>query len=369
MHSASAPMLEIKDLQVFYGQAHALQGVSLTLDQGILAVVGRNGMGKTTLCNAIMGLVPAKGSIRIGGKEIVGLTPHQIVALGLGYVPQGRRVWPSLSVDEHLRLTARSGRSGSWTVGKIYDLFPRLAERKGQGGGQLSGGEQQMLAIGRALLAQPSLLIMDEPTEGLAPVIVTHVSETLKTLAAENRTSILLVEQNLGVAIDVSDDVAIMVGGRIARVMRTDALAADSQLQHRLLGVKSSEESDFHAGTDETSISDVTEPEPPTAQDEIDNQPIIGAAAPTAWSGANAHLRAHPNPPRKRDDEYRGSIPAPHPLSGSGDRACRLYRGHIRHQSPGAHVHQSPPGQTGIAHCNGRCFHIAQALAHYHQSH
>jgi len=288
--TASTSMLEIKDLHVHYGRAHVLQGVSLSLESGVLAVVGRNGMGKTTLCNAIMGLIPSRGSIKVAGREIAGITPNRIVAEGLGYVPQGRRVWPSLSVDEHLRVAARGGRRGAWTVSRIYELFPRLAERKANGGGQLSGGEQQMLAIGRALLAQPRVLIMDEPTEGLAPVIVQHVSETLKALATAGDTSILLVEQNLGVATDVSDDVAIMVGGRIARLMRTSALAADTDLQHRLLGVKSSGDDELFDVSDEMAVNDVTQATVVDESEATEAVPVIGASAPTAWSGANSYL-------------------------------------------------------------------------------
>jgi ABC-type branched-subunit amino acid transport system ATPase component len=155
-------------------------------------------MGKTTLCNAITGLVPASGSVRLAGEEILGLPPHAITNRGVGYVPQGRRVWPSLTVDEHLRLAA-GGRSGAWTVARVYQTFPRLAERKGHGGAELSGGEQQMLAIARALLFNPMLLVMDEPTEGLAPVIVSQVADMLKHLAADGEISVLLIEQNLGV--------------------------------------------------------------------------------------------------------------------------------------------------------------------------
>ncbi len=195
--SPSRPILVIENLDVYYGRAHALQEVSLKLDHGVLAVVGRNGMGKTTLCNAITGLVPAAGSVRLAGEEILGLAPHTITSKGIGYVPQGRRVWPSLTVDEHLRLAARD-QSGSWTVARVYQTFPRLAERKGHGGAELSGGEQQMLAIARALLFNPILLVMDEPTEGLAPLIVAQVADMLKHLAGEGNISVLLIEQNLG---------------------------------------------------------------------------------------------------------------------------------------------------------------------------
>jgi uncharacterized protein (UPF0261 family)/ABC-type branched-subunit amino acid transport system ATPase component len=209
--------------------------VSLALDHGVQAVVGRNGMGKTTLCNAVTGLVRASGSVKLAGEEILGLPPNVITAKGVGYVPQGRRVWPSLSVDEHLRLARRRG---PWTVERIYQTFPRLAERKSNGGAELSGGEQQMLAIARALLFNPKLLVMDEPTEGLAPLIVQQVVTMLKALAADGEISVLLIEQNLGVAIDVADTIDVMVNGRIARSMSAAELAADRDLQQRLLGVK-----------------------------------------------------------------------------------------------------------------------------------
>jgi uncharacterized protein (UPF0261 family)/ABC-type branched-subunit amino acid transport system ATPase component len=233
----AGPILAVEKLDVYYGRAHALQQVSLSLDRGVTAVVGKNGMGKTTLCNAITGLVPASGSIRLGGEEILGLPPHAITARGVGYVPQGRRVWPSLTVDEHLRLASRD-RSGAWTVARAYQIFPRLAERKSNGGAELSGGEQQMLAIARALLFNPILLVMDEPTEGLAPVIVQQVAEMLKRLAADGEISVLLIEQNLGVAIEAADTIDVMVNGRIARSMPSAELAADRDLQQRLLGVK-----------------------------------------------------------------------------------------------------------------------------------
>jgi len=230
--------LAIDDLQVYYGESHALQGVSLTLQSGVLSVVGRNGMGKTTLCNAITGLKRARaGSIRVDGREISRLEPHVIHRLGVGYVPQGRRVWPSLSVDEHLKLAAGSRRDASWTVERIYQTFPRLAERRTNGGSQLSGGEQQMLAISRALLSDPKLLVMDEPTEGLAPIIVEQVEQMLVTLADEAEMAILVIEQNIGVATAISDHVAIMVNGRINRIIESRELAADRDLQQRLLGV------------------------------------------------------------------------------------------------------------------------------------
>ncbi len=234
---AGIPALQIAGLNVFYGRSHALQGVDLSLQSGVLSVVGRNGMGKTTMCKAIMGLVPiASGSIRLFGEEIAGHAPAEIARLGVGYVPQGRRLWRSLTVDEHLRLVQR-GKRGAWTPERIYEAFPRLAERRNNGGAQLSGGEQQMLAISRALLLNPRLLIMDEPTEGLAPVIVAHVEEMLVRLAEQGDVAILVIEQNIGVATQMSDPVAIMVNGRINRVIASVTLAGDRDLQQRLLGV------------------------------------------------------------------------------------------------------------------------------------
>jgi uncharacterized protein (UPF0261 family)/ABC-type branched-subunit amino acid transport system ATPase component len=230
--------LKIDDLHVYYGESHAVQGVSLTLERGVLSLVGRNGMGKSTLCNTIVGLKRARsGSVRVEGREISNLEPHIIHRLGVGYVPQGRRCWPSLTVDEHLRLIVGSRRQAAWTVARVYQAFPQLAERRNNGASQLSGGEQQMLAIGRALLSDPKLLVMDEPTEGLAPSIVTRVERMLVSLAEENEMAILVIEQNIGVATAVSDRVAIMVNGQINRIMEARALAADRDLQQRLLGV------------------------------------------------------------------------------------------------------------------------------------
>ena len=230
------PTLEVRDLNVYYGQSHALQGVNLTLDHGVLSVVGRNGMGKTTLCKAIMGLEPtAAGSIAFAGQTITGRQPSDIARLGIGYVPQGRRLWQSLTVDEHLKLVEKRG--GAWTSERIYATFPRLAERRSNGGAQLSGGEQQMLAISRALLLNPKLLVMDEPTEGLAPVIVSQVEDMLVRLGEEGDIDVLVIEQNIGVACAVADQVAIMVNGRVNRVMDSGMLAADRDLQQALLGV------------------------------------------------------------------------------------------------------------------------------------
>jgi branched-chain amino acid transport system ATP-binding protein len=229
-------MLQVEGLSVHFESAHVLQALNLAIGERPLALVGRNGMGKTTLCQTIMGMIePSSGSIRFGGDELVGRRPHQVAQRGLALVPQGRRVFPSLTVDEHLRLVARKGRP-AWTVERVYEVFPRLAERRRNGGAQLSGGEQQMLAIGRALLLNPALVIMDEPSEGLAPVIVDHLIEVLKSLVREGM-GLLIVEQNLRVATAVADSVAIMVAGRIATVMPSDQLADDPAAQRRYLGV------------------------------------------------------------------------------------------------------------------------------------
>jgi len=231
-----ANLLEIRGLNVFYGRSHALQGVDLTLEHGVLSLVGRNGMGKTTLCKAIVGLTPAtSGSIRFMGEELIGRKPADIARMGLGYVPQGRRLWPSVTVDEHLRLAG--GNRGQWTISRIYDTFPRLAERRNNRGNQLSGGEQQMLAISRALLLNPHLLVMDEPTEGLAPLIVEQVEKILLNLGEESDIGVLVVEQNIGVATAVAEKVAIMINGRVNRLMEAARLEADRELQQRLLGV------------------------------------------------------------------------------------------------------------------------------------
>jgi branched-chain amino acid transport system ATP-binding protein len=239
------PVLQVDDLNVYYGPAHILQGVTLRVGSEPLALLGRNGMGKTTLCQALMGLVPpASGSIRFGGKELAGEKPYKIASAGIGYVPQGRRIFPSLTVHEHLRIVpSRNGRGGTsnqprqrWTIDRIYDLFPHLAERRNSGGVQLSGGEQQMLAIGRALLTNPRLLVMDEPSEGLAPVIVDQLLETLERLSQEG-IGILIVEQKLAVATAVADQVVIMVSGRVAHRTTSTELQRDVEAQRRYLGV------------------------------------------------------------------------------------------------------------------------------------
>ncbi|MFN4154185.1 MAG: ABC transporter ATP-binding protein [Paracoccaceae bacterium] len=230
-----AGQLEIRDLKVSFGRATILQGIDLSVAGGPLSVVGRNGMGKTTMCSALMGMVPASGSAMLDGVEMLGLGTGRIARSGIALVPQGRRMFPSLSVHEHLLLVAQKG-SPAWTIDRVYETFPRLAERRRNGGDQLSGGEQQMLAISRALLMNPKLVIMDEPSEGLAPVIVDHLIEVLRGIVAEGM-GLLLIEQNLRVATEVSEQVAIMVTGRIAATVASTDLAADREMQNRYLGV------------------------------------------------------------------------------------------------------------------------------------
>jgi len=278
------PVLQIRGLNVYYGASHALQGVDLTLERGVLSVVGRNGMGKSTLCKTVLGMVPASsGEIRLNGQALTGLAPQQIARLGVGYVPQGRRLWRSLTVDEHLRLV---GGRGAWTIERVYGTFPRLAERKANGGGQLSGGEQQMLAIARALLMNPKLLVMDEPTEGLAPVIVSQLEAMLRQLAEDGEMSVLLIEQNIGVATEVAQDVAIMVNGRVNRVMDAAALAADRDLQQRLLGVgrHGHDDTGAPAATPETAVPERRQPK---------RLWISNPTPPTRWSNDVPVLRLH----------------------------------------------------------------------------
>ena len=249
MSEAAAPvreaarglLLEISGLNAYYGSAPALEDVTFTMGNESIAIVGRNGMGKTTLCNAIMGISPprAEGSIRFDGEQLVGVPSYKIARRGIGYVPQGRRLFPSLTVDQHLRIASRVGSSNgdAWTRERVYELFPRLAERKGNGGAQLSGGEQQMLAIGRALVTNPRILVMDEPSEGLAPAVIEGLIETFKHLEEEG-LAILLIEQNLGVATALAERQLVMIGGSIAAETTASALSSDPDLQRRYLGVE-----------------------------------------------------------------------------------------------------------------------------------
>jgi branched-chain amino acid transport system ATP-binding protein len=237
--SNGTPLLAVNNLDVFYGRAHVLQGVSFEMGHEPVALIGRNGMGKTTLCNAIMQIRPAHatGSIAFEGRELVGRASYKIAGEGIGYVPQGRRLFESLTVDEHLRMAAPRRGSHRWTPETVYELFPRLAQRRKHGGMQLSGGEQQMLAIGRALLTNPKLLIMDEPSEGLAPTIIEMLIETFRGLARDG-LAILVVEQNLAMATAMAERQLVMVAGRIFAETTAAELAADPDLQRRFLGVE-----------------------------------------------------------------------------------------------------------------------------------
>lgn len=229
-------LLEVSGLHVYRGRSHVIQGIDLKVGSEPVAIVGRNGMGKTTLCQTLIGLLRVRsGHITLCGRGIAGLKPHAIARAGLGYVPQGRRIFPSLSVDEHLRLVATKG-ARTWNLERVYDLFPRLAERRRHGGSALSGGEQQMLAIARALLTNPRLIVMDEPTEGLAPAIVDQVVDVLGGLAREN-TGLLLVEQNFGVATAVAARVVVMLNGRIVHEATSEAIRNDDAVKQRYLSV------------------------------------------------------------------------------------------------------------------------------------
>jgi branched-chain amino acid transport system ATP-binding protein len=236
----SEPLLAVEGLDAWYGSAHIVQGATFSVGDEPVAVIGRNGMGKSTLCQAILGLVDAEpggrvsGSVRLAGEELVGRSVHKIASAGIGYVPQGRRIFPSLNVHEHLKMVARRG--SEWTPDRIYGLWPRLAERRKVGAGSLSGGEQQMLAIGRALLTDPRLVIMDEPSEGLAPAIVSELTATLEQLVGDG-LRILIVEQNLGVATAVAQRLLVMLNGHMVDETTPAALEADAEAKQRYLGV------------------------------------------------------------------------------------------------------------------------------------
>jgi branched-chain amino acid transport system ATP-binding protein len=235
---SSVPLLDVESIDVRLNSAQILHGASLRLESGVVGIVGRNGMGKTTLVKAIMGLVRiSKGRIRFRGKDITNCKPYYIANHYIGYVPQGRNIFPSLSVDEHLRMVARDGAYNHWTPHEVYELFPRLRERSKHGGALLSGGEQQMLAIGRALVTNPELLIMDEPSEGLAPVILDALVEAIHRLI-QTGMGILLVEQNLRFATEiVSGDLFVMVSGQIVQKVSGRELMQDRFLREKLLGV------------------------------------------------------------------------------------------------------------------------------------
>jgi branched-chain amino acid transport system ATP-binding protein len=218
-------MLAVNDIHTYYGDSHVLRGVSLEVKPGtVTSILGRNGAGKTTTVLSVMGyLKPRRGSISYGGQAIAGLPSHRISRMGLGFVPQERGVFPSLSVEENLTVAARSGRDGRWTLERIYELFPRLKERRNNRGFQLSGGEQQMVAIARALMLNPSIIILDEPSEGLAPMIVDEIVEILRKMKSEGM-AILLIEQNLSVALDLGDIHYVLSKGEVCFTGTSDTL-------------------------------------------------------------------------------------------------------------------------------------------------
>jgi branched-chain amino acid transport system ATP-binding protein len=231
-------LLEVEMLNGYYGPSHVLQDVSFSMGDEPVAVIGRNGMGKSTLCGALTGLLASRrGSVRFEGRELMGTPAYKIASAGIGFVPQGRRLFPSLTVDEHLKLVAGRGNGKRWSPKRVYETFPRLADRRGNGAAQLSGGEQQMLAIARALLLNPRLLIMDEPSEGLAPAVVESLLGTIRSLHEEG-TALLVVEQKLGVATALAERQLVMVAGEIAVETTATELNADAEAQRRYLGVE-----------------------------------------------------------------------------------------------------------------------------------
>jgi branched-chain amino acid transport system ATP-binding protein len=232
-------MLEVEELSAGYATGTVLRGVSLRVAEGeLLALLGRNGMGKTTLLRAIAGLRPpalADGSVRVAGEEVSALPSYQVARRGVSLVPQGRRVFGSLTVEENLRIVARPG--PGWDLGRVYDLFPRLVERRGQAGATLSGGEQQMLAIGRSLMTNPRLLLMDEPSEGLAPAVLDLIGDRLGQIKGQGQ-AVLLAEQNVDLALELADRVCVLgEAGRIAWSGPPAALRDDPAILRELVGL------------------------------------------------------------------------------------------------------------------------------------
>jgi branched-chain amino acid transport system ATP-binding protein len=225
----AAAVLSVDGLRAGYGETVILEDVAFSVpDQGSLAILGRNGVGKTTLLATLMGHTTFhSGSIALNGKDVVNVPVYERSRLGLGYVPQGRDIFPSLSVEENLQVAARPG--GKWSLERVYSLFPRLAERRHHRGNQISGGEQQMLAIGRALMGNPSLLLMDEPLEGLAPIIIEALLRSLDKLIREERLAVVLVEQHAKLALQVTREALVMSRGRVIHHGPSSALLADPE--------------------------------------------------------------------------------------------------------------------------------------------
>ena len=233
-----APVLALEDVHASYGESHVLQGCSLKVGHECVTVLGRNGMGKTTLLRAILGLTPpSSGKVLLNGEEVSHLKPFQIADRGIGYVPQGRRLFPSLTVQEHLTLTYSKTRGADkWTPKRVFDLFPELWERRNISGTRLSGGEQQMLAIGRALVTNPRIVMLDEPSEGLSPVANDRVIETCRTLQQEG-LAVLLVEQNIHVAEALAERIYVIVSGKTVYESPASTFLSDRDLRQKYLGV------------------------------------------------------------------------------------------------------------------------------------
>jgi branched-chain amino acid transport system ATP-binding protein len=230
-------MLELKQIHTYYGDSHILQGISLNVDKKkVVGLLGRNGMGKTTLIRSIVGFTPPRqGEVLFKERDITAWSSNRVINFGLGLVPQGRRVFPSLTVFENLTVADRRN-GGPWTLERVMELFPRLDERRAIRAGKLSGGEQQMLAIARALMTNPELLLMDEPTEGLAPLLVREVGRIIENLKSQG-LSILLVEQNLPLALRVSDGVHVLSRGRIVHSGLPQALWQNEEIKSKYLGL------------------------------------------------------------------------------------------------------------------------------------
>lgn len=235
--TAADSLLTVEDLQAGYGTSRVLDGLTFSMGTESVCIVGRNGMGKSTLCKTIMGMVsPTAGAITFSGRRIDGLAPEKVARSGIAYVPQGRRLFPSLTVEEHLAMLAPESRGKRWTPAAVYELFPRLADRRRNGGAELSGGEQQMLAVGRALLLNTPLIVMDEPSEGLAPSIVDDLIDVVHRLVSEG-VAVLVVEQNLRAATAMSVRQLVMTSGRIEIELTAAELLESTELQSTYLGV------------------------------------------------------------------------------------------------------------------------------------
>jgi branched-chain amino acid transport system ATP-binding protein len=233
-------MLEVQGINTFYGNAHVLFDLSLKVEQGeCVSLLGRNGVGKTTTLRSIMNLNPPRsGSVRFKGRDLRRMVPYKVSQAGIAFVPEDRRIFPTLSVEENLKLGAKPGADGktAWTLGRIYELFPRLSELRERSGGFLSGGEQQILAIARAIMGNPDFLLLDEPTEGLAPIVVENLVKAMETLKREKMT-LLLVEQNINVALALADRCYVIDHGTVVQEGSADSIRGNEKLRRELLGV------------------------------------------------------------------------------------------------------------------------------------